>query len=344
MNILITGGAGYIGSHTVLEIIEKRNWQCISVDNYVNSSASTYSRINQIAKREISFSDIDLCNLKDLEKLFSEERIDGVIHFAALKSVPESVEKPLDYFDNNINGLLNLIRCCKKFRVANFIFSSSCSIYGNTNQLPVNEQTKMGVAESPYALTKQMGEQIINDFIKSDVSINFVSLRYFNPVGAHQSGLNGEVPLQVPNNLVPYITQTAAGIREQLTVFGGDYNTSDGTCVRDYIHVSDIANAHILAMDRLLNEKNESKHEVFNLGTGTGVSVLEVIKAFERVNDLKLNYSIGDRRSGDVEEIYADNSLALEKLNWKPLRSIEEMMKSAWLWQMEMAKESFKTE
>jgi len=344
MNILITGGAGYIGSHTVLEIIEKRDWKCISVDNYVNSSSDTYSRINQISKQEIPFYDVDLCNLKDLEKLFSDEKIDGVIHFAALKSVPESVEKPLEYFDNNINGLLNLLRCCTKFGVSNLIFSSSCSVYGNTNQLPVNEQTKMGVAESPYALTKQMGEQIINDFIKSDASINFISLRYFNPVGAHQSGLNGEVPLQVPNNLVPYITQTAAGIREQLTVFGGDYNTSDGTCIRDYIHVSDIANAHILAMDRLLNERSESKHEFFNLGTGTGVSVLEVIKAFERVNDVKLNYSIGDRRSGDVEEIYADNSLALEKLNWKPLRSIEEMMKSAWLWQMEMAKESFKTE
>lgn len=338
LKVLVTGGAGYIGSHTILEILETRNWNVVSIDNYLNSSEQTYDRIKAISGNEIKYYATDLCDFQGLNEIFKNENFDCVIHFAALKSVPESTEKPLEYYHNNINGLLNLINCCNGNKVKNFIFSSSCSVYGNTNVLPVDEDTAIGEAESPYAYTKQIGEQIINDTVNSDSKMKFISLRYFNPVGGHKTGLNGEVPLQIPNNLVPFITQTAAGIRENLIVYGGDYNTPDGTCIRDYIHVSDIANAHLLAIDRLLANRNESAHEIFNLGTGKGVSVLEIINAFESVNNLSLNYKMGDRRPGDVEKIYADNSLAREKLQWNPEFGIEEMMRSAWLWEQEMAK------
>ena len=339
MTILITGGAGYIGSHTILEVYEKTSWKVVSADNYINSSPDTYDRIKNISGKSPKIYDIDLCDLDKTKRIFDEQKIDGVIHFAALKSVPESVNKPLHYLKNNLNSLINLLDCCETYGVAHFIFSSSCSVYGNTNQLPVDESTPLEKAESPYALTKQMGEQIINEHIRSCDRTKFISLRYFNPVGAHVSGQNGELPLQIPNNLVPYITQTAAGIREKLTIYGNDYPTRDGTCIRDYIHVSDIANAHILALDRLSSKSSAEAHEIYNLGTGKGVSVLEAVKSFEKSNNLKLNYDLGPRRQGDVAEIFADNSLARNKLNWEAVRTLEEMMQSAWLWQKELLKE-----
>ncbi|MEM7161086.1 MAG: UDP-glucose 4-epimerase GalE [Bacteroidota bacterium] len=336
MNVLITGGAGYIGSHTIISALENRDWNLISADNFINSTKDTFERISAINGHQTKNYPVNLSNFEETKRIFEENEINGIIHFAALKSVPESVDQPLNYFQNNLNSLLNLIECSKIYNVRHFIFSSSCSVYGNTAELPVKESTPWTKAESPYALTKQMGEQMIEEFIQTNQDLSFISLRYFNPVGAHESGKIGELPLQVPNNLVPYITQTAAGIRDQLTIFGRDYPTRDGTCVRDYIHVMDIAYAHLLAMDRLVAQENESSHEIFNLGTGKGVTVLEAVNAFERVNDLKLNYVFGERRPGDVSEIYADSSKAKHLLAWSPEKSIDEMMKSAWLWQSEL--------
>jgi len=332
--ILVTGGAGYIGSHTIAEIKENTNWEVISLDNFVNSKPEVLDRLALIVGAEIRNENIDLRDLDLLNQFFNHNKFDGIIHFAALKSVPESVNNPLSYFDNNINGLLNLLSCSKEHNISNFIFSSSCSVYGNTEQLPVSEDTPWERAESPYARTKQIGEQIISDYSNSVAQTNFVSLRYFNPIGAHLSGLIGELPIGTPNNLVPYITQTAIGLREHLTVYGTDYATRDGTCIRDYIHVSDIANAHVLAMQRLLNKENQTKHEVFNLGSGNGVTVLEAIQAFEKVSNVKFNYHFGERRPGDVSAIYADNQKSNKILNWKIRYDVEQMMKSAWKWQL----------
>ncbi|MDX2248416.1 MAG: UDP-glucose 4-epimerase GalE [Bacteroidia bacterium] len=332
--ILITGGCGYIGSHTAIELLSRPGYEVISVDNLVNSSARTLDRIEQISGRRMHNYEVDVCDKKALEAIFeSHKDIEGVIHFAALKAVGESVAQPLRYYHNNLVSLINILHCCEKYAVKAFIFSSSCTVYGNIEDLPVTEKTPTVEAESPYGNTKLVGEQIIRDFIHATRDIRAIALRYFNPVGAHHSGLNGEDPINRPNNLVPVITQTAVGIIPELTVFGGDYDTRDGSNIRDYIHVTDIAIAHIQSLEYLLENRNESRYEQFNLGSGQGISVLEAIKAFETVTGVKLKYRIGDRRPGDVVAIYSDSSLAKEKLGWVAQRGIEEMMASAWKWQ-----------
>lgn len=344
--IIITGGCGYIGSHTVVECLEnytKKNgydedYQIISIDNHLNSSSTVIENIENLTGRKVKNYDTDLCDYEKTKDIFKKEadsnsQIIGIIHFAALKSVPDSVADPVFYYQNNLNSLLNILKLSKEYKVQNFIFSSSCSVYGNTTELPVSETTPFGVAESPYAYTKQVGERMIIDFAKTSKNQKFVLLRYFNPVGAHISAQIGEDPKNPPTSLVPIITLTAAGKRDKMTVHGSDYSTRDGSCIRDYIHVSDIAEAHRLAIDYLIkNEKNEQV-EIFNLGTGNGVTVLEAIKAFEKVSNKKLNYELGGRREGDVVEIYADNEKAKTILDWIPKYGIDEMMLSAWKWQ-----------
>ncbi|MEK6615506.1 MAG: UDP-glucose 4-epimerase GalE [Bacteroidota bacterium] len=341
MKILITGGAGYIGSHTIIEVLEKTSWEVISADNFLRSSSKTFDRITTISEKKINNYNADLCDMEKTKKIFSENPdIQGVIHFAALKSVPESVLNPELYYHNNNESLSNILACLKEFEVKNFIFSSSCSVYGNIDTLPVNEETPLQKAQSPYGHTKQMGEEIITAFSKIHPAINSIALRYFNPVGAHVSGLIGEVPFGKPDNIVPSITQTAIGKQEQFNIFGNDYKTRDGTCIRDYIHVSDIAYAHVLALQYLLDNKNKSNYEIINLGTGNGITVLEAVQAFEKVSGKKLNYKIDLRRSGDVEAIYSDSSKAEKLLGWKPKYTIEQMMDSAWQWQLNLSKEN----
>jgi UDP-glucose 4-epimerase len=331
--ILVTGGAGYIGSHAIIELLGKTGWKVISVDNYCNSSAKTYDRIKEITQREFDQYEVDLCDLKALEEVFKKSgRITGIIHFAALKSVPDSAANPLKYYHNNIESLINILKCAEKFRVNNFIFSSSCSVYGDAKTLPVNEQTPLQKAVSAYGHSKQVGEEMIHFVADSNKALKSVILRYFNPVGAHMSGHNGEVPVSRPNNLVPIITQTATG-KNSLTVFGNDYNTRDGYCIRDYVHVSDIAEAHVKALEYLVTGKNKNNISLFNLGTGNGVSVIEAIRAFEKVSGRKLRYTIGPRRHGDVMAVYSDISLARKELGWEPRYSLDDMMLSAWKWQ-----------
>ncbi|MBS1634835.1 MAG: UDP-glucose 4-epimerase GalE [Bacteroidetes bacterium] len=338
--IIITGGAGYIGSHTIIEFLSVEGYEIVSIDNFSNSTENTYKRIQEITGKQIKQHQLDICNLDLLRQTLKQyPNISGVIHFAAYKSVPESVAQPLLYYHNNITSLTNMLQLCQELKIPNFIFSSSCSVYGNVDHLPVTESTPFGHAESPYAHTKQIGEDIVRNFTKSQDGFQSVLLRYFNPVGGHETGLNGELPRNRPNNLVPFITQTAAGIFPKLTVFGGDYDTRDGSCIRDYIHVSDIAEAHVKAMMYLIHGKNKSKTTVFNLGTGNGVTVLEAIHSFEKVSGLKLNYEIGPRREGDVIAIYANNNLATAELNWKPKHNLDSMMLSAWKWQQHLAKE-----
>jgi len=340
MKILITGGAGYIGSHTIIEILENTNWEVISIDNFSNSTPKTYNRIAQITGKTIKHYEVDLRDLEKTQQVFKDNNdIAGIIHFAAFKSVPESVDEPLLYHDNNNNSLINILKCQQQFTVPYLIFSSSCSVYGNIDKLPVTENTILNKPESPYAYTKQIGESIVSDFIKVNPTLKAISLRYFNPVGAHKSGLNGEVPLSRPNNLLPFITQTAIGKLEQVTIFGNNYNTKDGTCVRDYIHVSDIASAHVAALKTLFENANFPNYDVINLGSGNGVSVLEIINAFEQQNNIKLNYQFGPRRQGDVESIYSDSSKALQVLGWKTNYNINDMVKSAWLWEQNLNKE-----
>jgi UDP-glucose 4-epimerase len=339
--ILITGGAGYIGSHTIIELIENTGFNVISVDNFSNSSAKTFERIKQITGKKIQNYSIDLCDKTALENVFEKEpNIAGIIHFAAFKSVPESVSNPYKYYHNNINSLLNILECCLKYSVDNFIFSSSCSVYGNINNLPVSENTPFGKAESPYAYTKQVGEEIMKDYTRAYQKLQCIALRYFNPVGAHLSGLIGEDPINPATNLVPVITETAIGKRNSMRVFGNDYNTRDGSCIRDYIHVTDIAIAHIKAMEFIINKKQNNNYSVFNLGTGTGVSVFEAITAFEKISKLKLNYTIAPKREGDVSAIYSNTELTEKTLHWKPEFSLEEMMESAWKWQLHQQKET----
>ncbi|TAH19628.1 MAG: UDP-glucose 4-epimerase GalE [Cytophagales bacterium] len=341
--ILVTGGCGYIGSHTIIEMLMQTDFEVVSIDSLINSSIHTLERIRQITGKSIKNYQTDLCNLAEVEKVFDENTdFVGIIHFAALKSVPDSVAQPLHYYHNNINSLLNLLKCCAKYGVNNFIFSSSCSVYGNVAKLPVNEQTPLSIAESPYAYTKQIGENIIKDFIKNQAQTKAIALRYFNPVGAHTSGLNGENPINKPTSLVPVITQTAIGIIKEMSVFGEDYDTRDGSCVRDYIHVTDIAEAHIKALAYLLEGKNEANYEVINLGTGNGVTVLEAIHAFEKVSGVKLNYKMKGRRDGDVAAIYSDTTMSEQKLGWKTSIGIEEMMSSAWKWQQLLKDEQAK--
>jgi len=342
MKILITGGAGYIGSHTIIEILQNTDWEVISIDNYSNSTEATYGRVEEITGKKIKYYNVDLKDLSNTEKVFNDNPdMKGIIHFAAFKAVGESVEQPLNYYDNNLNSLANILKCQDKYNVPNLIFSSSCSVYGNVKELPVTESSEMSKSESPYAYTKQIGEVMIDDFIKVKQGLKAISLRYFNPVGSHMSGLNGELSNTTPNNLVPYITQTAIGKLKCLTVFGEDYETRDGTCIRDYIHVSDIANAHVLALKYLINDEIKKPHDIINLGTGLGVTVLETINAFEKVTGEKLNYTIGARREGDVASIYADNSKAKNVLGWEPKYCLDDMMLSAWKWEQNLEENKF---
>lgn len=331
--VLVTGGCGYIGSHTVVDLIDN-GFDVISVDNFFNSERKVLDDIKAVTGRTIVNYEIDLCDLAATRTIFEENRdVEGIIHFAALKSVGESVEKPLLYFKNNLGSLLNVLTCMKEFGVANLIFSSSCSAYGNAEELPVTEETPFQEAESPYARTKQMGEYILKDFAVANPAITSISLRYFNPAGAHESALMGESPTVNASNLVPVITETAIGKRKQMIVFGDDYDTRDGSCIRDYIHVMDLANAHTKALQFALDQKSQQNFEVFNLGIGEGVTVLEAIKAFEQVNNAQLNYTIGPRRPGDVVAIYANLDKAVRLLGWAPARNIKDIMKTAWAWE-----------
>lgn len=332
--ILVTGGCGYIGSHTVVDLLEN-GYDVISVDNNSRSNPGILYGIEAITGKKVKNYKVDLCNYDDTFAIFQENNIEGIIHFAAYKSVGESVEKPLMYFENNLNSLINLLKCVQEFNVPYFVFSSSCTVYGNPDHIPVTETTPPKPAESPYGYTKQMGEQIINEFAKS-AGTNCILLRYFNPVGSHPSIKIGELPIGSPQNLVPAITQTAIGKIPKMYVHGNDYDTRDGSCIRDYIHVCDIAHAHTLAIRYLDHQKNSTLCEVFNLGTGNGVSVLEAIHAFEKVSGVKLNYEMGPRRPGDVIAIYANNDLAKSKLGWEPKYSLEDMMRTAWEWEQRL--------
>lgn len=333
--ILVTGGCGYIGSHTVVDLIEN-GYDVISVDNNSRSNPRILSGIESITGKKVKNYKVDLCNFDDTFAIFQENDIQGIIHFAAYKSVGESVEKPLMYFENNLNSLINLLKCVQEFGTPYFVFSSSCTVYGNPDEIPVTEKTPPKPAESPYGYTKQMGEQIINEFIKSSSGSQSILLRYFNPVGAHPSIKIGEIPVGKPQNLVPAITQTAIGKLNKMYVHGSDYDTRDGSCVRDYIHICDIAHAHTRAIQYLESGSNETNCEVFNLGSGNGVTVLEAIKAFEKVSNTKLDYEIGPRRTGDVIAIYANNNLAKTRLGWDPLYTLEEMMLTAWEWEQRL--------
>ena len=336
-DILVTGGLGYIGSHTVVQLIEK-NYNVTIVDNLSNSKIFILDNIEKITGKRPHYFNIDLTDYNKINSCFSNNKFDGVIHFAALKSVSESINHPDKYYHNNLNSLLNLLRCMKESDIKNIIFSSSCTVYGQPDKLPVSEKSPFKEAESPYARTKQMSENIIEDFTNSISYLSAISLRYFNPVGAHHSGLIGELPLGTPDNLVPYITQTAAGIRQELKIFGDDYNTHDGTAIRDYIHVEDLAEAHITALQRMIENKMKSKYEYYNIGTGVGYSVLDVVKSFENVNKLKLNYSFSERRSGDIEKMFSDCTISNKKLGWNSKNGLDEMMSSAWKWEKNISK------
>jgi len=331
--ILVTGGTGYIGSHTSVELIEE-GFDVIIIDNLYNSEAEVVDRIQKITGIKPVLEVFDLCDLEKLEGFFKKNKdIAAVIHFAAYKAVGESVNKPLEYYRNNLLSLVNLLDAMKRFSVPGLVFSSSCTVYGQPEKLPVTEDAPLQPATSPYGNTKQIGEAIIRDTTVSDKNIKAISLRYFNPIGAHPSSLIGELPRGVPENLVPYITQTAYGLRDELKVFGDDYNTPDGSCIRDYLHVVDLAKAHVVAVKRLIEGRNKTNYEVFNLGTGKGVTVLEAIRSFECISGIKLKYKITGRRPGDIEKIWADPSFANKELGWKTLSSLNEAMKTAWDWE-----------
>ncbi len=336
--ILVTGGTGYIGSHTTVELIEK-GFSVVIVDNLYNSSADVVDRIEEITGTRPALEVFDVCDGEILNAFFKKHSgISGIIHFAAYKAVGESVNKPLGYYRNNLVSLINLLECMKTFGIPNLVFSSSCTVYGQPEKLPVSEDSPIQPAVSPYGNTKQIGEEIIRDTAACDKSINAIALRYFNPIGAHPSALIGELPMGVPENLVPFITQTAYGLREELKVFGVDYDTPDGSCIRDYLHVVDLAKAHVTAVDRLIGKKNKTNYEIFNLGTGKGVSVLEAIKSFERVTGISLKYKITGRRPGDIEKIWADPSLANSELGWKTVSTLDEAMRTAWEWEKNIRK------
>lgn len=331
--ILVTGGTGYIGSHTVVELMES-GFDVIIIDNLSNSSIEVLDRIEKITGKRPLFEKLDLCDKISLDQFFARyTSIEAVIHFAASKAVGESVEKPLLYYRNNLLSLINLLEGMIASGIRHLVFSSSCTVYGQPDQLPVTENSPVKPALSPYGNTKQISEEIIRDTISSNAPLRAISLRYFNPIGAHPSGLIGELPLGVPNNLVPFITQTAAGIRKELLVFGNDYSTPDGTAIRDYINVVDLSKAHVVAIQRLLNLRQKAPYEVFNLGTGRGYSVLEIIKTFEKVTGVKINYRITGRRPGDIEKVWADTSLANHELGWKAEKTLEETLASAWKWE-----------
>jgi UDP-glucose 4-epimerase len=335
--VIVTGGMGYIGSHTIVELINA-GYHPIIIDNLSNSDRSVLEGLEAITGVKVPFEEIDLSDSKSTTQIFSKHAdAIGVIHFAALKAVGESVEQPIRYYKNNIGSLVNVLEAMANLKIENFIFSSSCTVYGQPEKLPVTELSPTQPAISPYGNTKQVGEEIIKETCSTKSSeLHTISLRYFNPIGAHNSALIGELPLGIPNNLLPYITQTAIGIREQLSVFGSDYNTPDGTAIRDYIHVVDLAEAHVVALTRLIQKQNKSNYEVFNLGTGQGNSVLEVIQSFEKSTGEKVNYKIVDRRPGDVEAVYADTTYAREELGWATKRNLDEMTASAWAWEKKL--------
>ncbi len=331
--IIVTGGTGYIGSHTAVELIGA-GFNVVIIDNLSNSDIKVLDGIEKITGIKPEFHKADLADANEAKNVFGKIKdAAGIIHFAAYKAVGESVQYPLKYYKNNLNSLINILENMKESTIENLIFSSSCTVYGQPEKLPVTEQSPIVKADSPYGNTKQISEEIINDTIKVSETLNAISLRYFNPIGAHSSAEIGELPTGIPNNLVPFITQTAAGIRKQLSIFGNDYNTPDGTAVRDYIHVTDLAKAHIVALNRLINKQNKSKTEVFNVGTGKGHSVLEVVKTFENVTGLKINYKIVDRRPGDIEKIWANVDLAEKELNQKTEKTLGEALLSAWNWE-----------
>ena len=334
--ILVTGGLGYIGSHTVVSLLEK-GYDVLVVDDLSNSTVDVLDGIETASGIRPVFEKLDLQDRQGIEHLFKSYTIDGIIHFAAYKAVGESVEKPIAYYQNNLGSLLNLLsEIAQSNKSIPFIFSSSCTVYGEADTLPISEDAPIKPATSPYGNTKQIGEEIILDATRANASFKAIALRYFNPIGAHPSIAIGELPIGRPQNLVPFITQTAAGLYPKLTVFGNDYPTVDGTNVRDYIHVVDLAEAHIVALERILDGKASDAYEVFNLGTGKGSSVLEVVKSFERVSGLKLNYELGPRRAGDVVAAYADTTKAREVLGWKTSRSLDEAVASAWKWEQKV--------
>jgi len=338
VKILVTGGTGYIGSHTVVEL-QQQGHEVWIADNLSNSDIGVLDGIAAITGIRPHFAQIDLCDLRALENLFDDVDVfDGVVHFAAFKAVGESVVQPLKYYHNNILSTINLLQCMQRFSCHYLVFSSSCTVYGQPDKLPVREEFPVKPAKSPYGNTKQIAEEIITDTTVT-TELKAILLRYFNPIGSHVSALIGELPLGVPGNLVPFITQTAIGKRSVLKVFGNDYPTRDGTCIRDYIHVEDLAKAHVVALDRLITKKDTSACEVFNIGTGKGNTVLEVIHSFEKVTGLKLNYEIAGRRTGDVEQVWADTQKANEVLGWKAEKSLDEMMLSAWNWELALKKD-----
>jgi len=337
MKIVVTGGLGYIGSHTVVAL-QNEGHEVYVIDNLSNSTLQVKDNIESISGKVIHFTQLDLKEKEGVFAYFDEHPdVDGMIHFAASKAVGESLEDPLKYYENNLNTLVYLLQACKKHGISNFIFSSSCTVYGEPDSLPITESSQVKQATSPYGNTKQIGEEILLDCCNA-FNFKVISLRYFNPIGAHESAMIGELPVGVPQNLVPFITQTAAGIREQLLVFGDDYPTVDGSCVRDYIHVVDLAEAHVKALNRILNNESDESLEVFNVGTGRGISVLEIVKAFEQVTGQNLNYKIVDRRPGDVIQIYADTTKANQVLGWKSRFSLEECLTSAWKWEQNCRK------
>jgi len=330
--ILVTGGLGYIGSHTVVAL-QAQGFEVLIIDDLSNTRLSVLDGITAITGIKPTYYNIDLKDKSSIPAVFKNHKIEGVIHFAASKAVGESVEKPLLYYQNNLSSLVNLLQVMLENNCTNIIFSSSCTVYGQADSLPITEKAPIKPAESPYGNTKQIGEEILFDTSKAS-DLKAIALRYFNPIGAHKSALIGELPLGVPQNLIPFVTQTAAGIRKELSIFGDDYPTDDGTAVRDYIHVVDLAKAHVKAVARLLENKQETALEFFNVGTGKGSSVLEVIKAFEKVNNLKLNYKIVGRRAGDITAAYADTTKANKVLGWRAEKSLEEALQSAWNWQL----------
>ena len=334
--ILVTGGTGYIGSHTVVEL-QNAGYEVVIIDNLSNSNADVVDNIEKVSGIRPAFEKVDCLDYEGLETVFAKyEGIKAIIHFAASKAVGESVEKPLKYYRNNLMSLVNLLELMPKYHVGGIVFSSSCTVYGQPDILPVTEEAPIKKAESPYGNTKQINEEIIRDTVASGAPINAILLRYFNPIGAHPTALLGELPNGVPQNLLPYLTQTAIGIRQQLSVFGDDYDTPDGSCIRDFINVVDLAKAHVVAIDRILEKKQAEQVEVFNIGTGRGLSVLELIHAFEASTGVKLNYKIVGRRAGDIEKVWANPERANNVLGWKATATIEDTLRSAWNWQLKL--------
>ena len=334
--VLVSGGAGFIGSHVTVELVEA-GYDVVVADNMSNCDMTCFEGVTQIIGRRLPFVQMDFCDMEAVDLLFSEYDIDAVIHFAAFKAVGESVEEPVLYYRNNLSSFLNVLEAARTHGGCNVLFSSSATVYGEPDELPVTERSPRQPATSPYGNTKQMCEDFLRDSVKAYPQIRGIALRYFNPIGAHPSALIGELPRGVPNNLVPFITQTAIGKRECLSIFGNDYPTPDGTCLRDYIDITDLAKAHVCAVSRMLDGKMKEPYEIFNIGTGRPVSVLELVTAFEKVNGVKLNYRFAPRRPGDVTAIWADPSLANEELGWKAVRSVEDTLASAWAWEKHLA-------